>query len=256
MNAKKRLSNWLYQPKKDFMEGISIMEDLNIDAKTIRFLRQKKTSKIHQSILERKLTNYARIHNITPSPPSPVQPEQITDRTKPLPKGVEKFVFPDDLPVDPILPDHVIQRPKIDKNPVVRYEDLPANLKLLYDENGKMMTENKAFHAELKQLKDDDRQTERRKVLAEEIIKRQKATRENWDIIDAWWAKKQESDPLKLAAEEAISKDRRIKANLAYIRRYLGKEKVRDEVELRMKELDSWEVDYGGLTKNFDGVWR
>jgi len=253
MDIKKRLANWLYHSKKDFREGIAIMEELKIDPKTIRFLQQKKTSKIHQSILVRKLSNYARVQKIFPAP-FPVSAEKKAVQKGARPPG--KFVSRDDLDVNPEVSDHLIQRPKVDKNPVVRYEDLPVNLRVLFDENGKMMAENKAFHAELKQLKDDETATDRRKILAEELISRQKATRENWDIIDAWWAKKQESDPLRMAAEEALSKDRRIKANLAYIRRYLGKEKVKDEVELRMKELDSWEVDYGSLTKNFDGVWR
>lgn len=246
MNAR-RLSDWLFQPKKNYNDGISLLEELNIDSKSIMFLKQKHPGKIHFSILERKLSNFARIHNITPATlPIPVVNSPV--------KSIKQVAV--QIPVIySEIENKIIQRPKIDKNPVVRYEDLPANLQLLYDENGRMITELKTYHAEIKQLKDVDTATERRKILAEEIVRLQKATRENWDIIDAWWAKKQESNPLRLAAEEALSKDRRIKANLAYIRRYLGKSKVREEVELRMKELDRWEVDYGNLTKNFNDTW-
>jgi hypothetical protein len=143
----------------------------------------------------------------------------------------------------------------VDKNPVVRYEDLPEALQILFDQNGKMYSEMKAFHAELKLIKDNEQQKPRRAILAEEILKMEKTIRENWDVIDAWWKKHLEADPLKMAAEEALAKDRRIKANLAYIRRFLGKAKAKEEVEQRMSELDKWNIVYGNLTKNWDGVW-
>ena len=114
----------------------------------------------------------------------------------------------------------------------------------------------KSFHASLKLLKDDPDAREKRKELAGEILKRQKSIRENWDLIDAWWNRQKETDPLQMAAEGALARDRRIKADLSYIRRFLGKSKVRDEVELRMKELDQWNIEYEYLINRFEGTWK
>jgi hypothetical protein len=239
MTTNQRLSAWLHSKGKDYPEGVSIFNELCNDRTLAKFFNTSAPAKIHRSILLRKLEKYGRINKITPAP---------------LPE-VKKEVAKAALKVQQLPVKGKIERPKIDKNPVVKYDDLPVNLRLLFDENGKMMTEMKSFHAELKQLKDDESAQERRQLLAEEILKRQKTTRENWDVIDTWWNKHKEADPLAQAAEEALAKDRRIKADLAYIRRFLGKEKAREEVELRMKELDNWNVDSGNLTKNFNGTW-
>lgn len=240
MKCSERLAIWLWSRKKDYKEGVRLLTDLNFDPVSISFLNRSQPTKIHWSVLERKLTNYARVNGIKPAPSLlPVETlSPIVSEEKP---AVEKAG---------------IERPKVDKNPVVRYEDLPANLQVRFDENSRLNTEMKSFHASLKLLKDDQDAKEKRKELAWEILKRQKSIRDNWDLIDAWWNLQKESDPLQLAAEGALAKDRRIKADLSYIRRFLGKAKVRSEVELRMKELDQWNIDYGYLINRFDGVWK
>ena len=240
MKYSEKLSAWLWSRKKDYREGVRLLTDLNFDPGSISFLNRSQPTKIHWSVLERKLSNYAKVNGIKPAP-SLLPVETLAAHVSNEKPAVEKAG---------------IERPKVDKNPVVRYEDLPANLQLSFDENGRLNTEMKSFHASLKLLKDDPDAREKRKELAGEILKRQKSIRENWDLIDAWWNRQKETDPLQLAAEEALSKDRRIKADLSYIRRFLGKEKVRSEVELRMKELDQWNINYGYLVNRFDGVWK
>lgn len=240
MKYSERLSAWLWSRKKDYREGVRLLTDLNFDPGSISFLNRSQPTKIHWSVLERKLSNYARVNGIKPAP-SLLPVETITASVSYEKTAIEKAG---------------IERPKVDKNPVVRYEDLPANLQVRFDENGRLNTEMKSFHASLKLLKDDPDAREKRKELAGEILLRQKSIRENWDLIDAWWNRQKESDPLQMAAEGALARDRRIKADLSYIRRFLGKEKVRSEVELRMKELDQWNIDYGYLINRFDGNWK
>jgi hypothetical protein len=242
IQLKNKLASWLYNGKRDYLQGVEIFSSISSDPDQIKFFKQQRASKVHMSILQRKLAHFARLNNIAPAP-MPVSEKNTTAST-----GKQK---------NKIGATGMIARPKVDKNPVVRYEDLPGNLQVLFDENGRISTETKAYHAELKQLKDSDdiQAKERRKILTEAILSGQKIWRKNWDEIDLWWSKKMEDDPLKRAAEEALAKDRRIKANLAYIRRFIGKAKAKEEVELRMKELDKWNIDYGNLTRNFKGIW-
>lgn len=241
IQVKNKLAAWLYGVKKDYSLGVEIFSAISSDSDQIKFFKQPKAGKVHMSILQRKLAHFARLNNVSPAPvPVSVKKTTISGQHKNEPGKVM-----------------MTNRPKVDKNPVVRYEDLPVNLQVLFDDNGRISTEMKAYHAELKQLKDrDDVQAkERRQVLAEAILSGQKIWRKNWDEIDLWWSKQLEEDPLKRAGDEALAKDRRIKANLAYIRRFIGKVKARSEVELRMKELDKWNIDYGNLTRNFNGIW-
>jgi hypothetical protein len=257
MGKNERLSAWLRSGGKDYQEGVKIFCEISLDKEMIRFFAQKHPQKVHRSILLMKLSNYARIHRITaaalPEKTTVIKSENLIQVKRNTDAKLKSVILPPEESAELAVP--VIQRPKVDKNPVVRYEDLPEGLQILFDQNGKMYSEMKAFHAELKLIKDNEQQKPRRAILAEEILKMEKAIRENWDVIDAWWKKHLEADPLKMAAEEALAKDRRIKANLAYIRRFLGKAKAKEEVEQRMSELDKWNIVYGNLTKNWDGVW-
>ena len=147
------------------------------------------------------------------------------------------------------------QRLRVDKNPVVRYQDLPVNLQVLYDENGRMAREMKSLHAELKAIKDLPDQKQKRGQLARELVQRSQKSRENWEAVDSWWAEHHApQDPSALAARQALEKDRRIKANLNYIRRFYGKPKNMPEVEIRMKELDKWGVSYEELVRKVSGA--
>jgi predicted nuclease with TOPRIM domain len=92
-----------------------------------------------------------------------------------MPKAVSKKT------VEPVY-----QRPLIDTNPSVKFDELPANLQELFKENGRLTGEMKTFHAELKNIQDDPGMEERRRELAQGIVERQKTTRTNWDAIDKW----------------------------------------------------------------------
>lgn len=258
MNVITRIAIWLYCRSRDYHEGLKLLQELKIDPEGAAFFEIAEPGKIHNSLLWHKLSDYARIHNIRPAANSSsnvpanhhlqnkevADPNHLPQQNCPLASAAKTF-FP--LPLPQPLP-LLRNNPHIDKNPTVRYEDLPANLQVLFDENGRLAREMKSLHAELKLLKDLPDSKDKRAGLARELVLRQKQSRANWNAIDSWWAThKTEEDTAAVAAREALAKDRRIKANLNYIRRYYGKDKFMPEVKRRMDELDKMEVSYEKL---------
>jgi hypothetical protein len=246
MTTQQRLATWLASKNRDYKTGVQLFIDLNIDVKKIEFFSSGE-EKIHRNILFRQLENYARIHKIRPQvfkEKAPVHQKRGKLKAQEMPKATK------------VQPGEKTERVLIDTNPSVKYDDLPANLKVLFKENSQMAGEMKALHAELKFIQDDPEKEERRKKLAEGIVERKEKSRVNWNEIDEWWknrhqVKEPKKSPEELAAEEALKKDKRIKANLNYIRRYKNttKKKQKEELEARKKELDAWGVSYEELLK-------
>jgi hypothetical protein len=244
MKPQQRLAGWLAGKSKNYTLGVQIFIDLNIDSGKIDFFNSG-SGKIHQNILTRLLENYARVHQIRPrifieKAPVHVKPPRL--KSQEMPKAVK------------IQSGMKIERPLIDSNPSVKFDELPGELQQLFRQNSSFTSEIKTFHAELKTIQDDPGKEDRRKELAQGIVERQKTTRANWDAIDRWWKnrdteKKESKTPEQLAAEQALSKDKRIKANLNYIRRYKNttKWKQKQELALRMEELNNWNVNYEEL---------
>lgn len=238
METKRKLAAWLYAKNRNYSDGLSLMKTLEITVDNPQFFETQSPSKIHMSLLIRQLSEYARVNHIKPEPMK-VLPEPVVKSAPQKPEKPQK---------EYTSAVNSSKRPKVDKNPVVRYEDLPVNLQVLFDENGKLLGEIKTLHEKLKLLKNKADAKEQRAKLAREIISRQRKNRSNWNEIDSWWAEQnEEEDPIELAKKEVLDKEKRIKANLNYIRRYYGKEKNKAEVSLRMQELDKWGVSYEKL---------
>jgi hypothetical protein len=228
-----KLASWLYHAKRDYPEGLELYMMLGIDRVSEPFFRVTSPTKLHQSLLFRALAGYAGRMNIKPAPvPNPGK--SVSDSN--FVSNFDSGSLPDSGQVSASLPGGGIERPKIDRNPVVRYEELPVNLQVLFDENGRLHSEMKSLHARLKTLKEQPSERQQRALIARELVSRQAKSRSNWDQIDGWWAARNENveTPEEKATREALEKDRRIKANLNYIRRYFGKEKYQAEVNLRM----------------------
>ncbi len=237
MEAKMRLAAWLYSAKKEYNEGLKVFNELNVNPDMIRFFSTPKPGKIQQSLLLRQLIEYARLHNIKPMPiPLGVTPKPVTQSAKSKESRTSNRV-------------------KVDKNPSIRYEDLPVQLQVLFDENGKLSSEMKTLHAQLKSIKHIIEKSDQRAQLAKGLVARAKTLRNNWNQIDTWWKENFEvQDPAKVAAQQAIEKDRRIKANLNYLRRYYNDPAKADEVKLRIAELDKWEVSYEELIRKISAT--
>ena len=255
MDLHHRLAGWLYRAERDYPEGLELMGKLGISSDP--FFQVDSPTKLHHSLLFRALAGYARRMNIKPvQVPDPGKSFLLSDTLSASgPIAVPGAVSNSNSGVhsgqdpDMMTAGGGIQRPKIDRNPVVRYEELPVNLQVLFDENGRLHSEMKSLHALLKTLKEQPSERQQRALIARELVSRQGKSRSNWDQIDGWWAARHESveTPEDKAAREALEKDRRIKANLNYIRRYFGKEKYQAEVNLRMEELNKWNVSYEKL---------
>ncbi len=248
MTTQKRLATWLATKNRNYKTGVQIFIDLNIDVKKLDFFSSG-SDKIHQNILFRQLENYARVHKIKPriyiEKPA-VHQERVKLKSQQKPKAFQDQTT------------RKIERPLIDTNPSVKFDELPEDLQNLFKENSNRNAEIKTMHAELKLIQEDTDKEARRKSLAQGIIKHQKIIRANWDAIDKWWNSKksdetsdQDKSPEEKAAEEALKKEKRIRANLNYIRRYKNttKPKQKKELDFRMKQLDQWKINYEELLK-------
>jgi hypothetical protein len=255
MTTLQRLAHWLATKQRDYRQGVQIFIDLNIDASKIDFFSTPKPGRIHLSILQRELENHARVNRIKPQ--LFVAAQVSAGKTSALP-GKKKLVpgpaGSGSQRPNPPAPDQgkaAASKPRIDTNPVVKYDELPANLQVLFDQNGKLTGEIKTFHAELKACGEDPEKKDRRSELSQAIVSRQKSVRSNWEEIDGWWNSRQDKTPEEKGAQDAIARQKRIQANLNYIRRYHGtvKENQRYELEKRMNELDKWGVSYEELVR-------
>jgi hypothetical protein len=255
MTTLQRLAHWLATKQKDYRQGVQIFIDLNIDTAKIDFFSTPKPGRIHSSILQRELENYARVNRVKPqlyaekvvvTGKKPVSPGKTNPGADHSGSAAQQHARPAPSPDK-----NPASKPRIDTNPVVKYEELPANLQVLYDENGRLSRELKSFHAELKACGQDSDKTQRRSQLSQAIVSRQKIMRSNWEEIDGWWNSRQDKTPEVKAAEDALARQKRIQANLNYIRRYHGtvKENQRYELEKRMNELDKWGIGYEELIK-------
>lgn len=244
MKTHERLAFWLPTKNKNYREGVQIFIDLNIDTDKIPFFSIKKPGKIHHNLLRRQLENFARVNKVEPqlrvASPNPVSKAVVLQE-----KGKQKPA------AQSLNRGSGIQRPRIDTNPVVKYDELPENLKIMFNETGQLNNEIKTLHAELKLIRDEPDKKERRQSLSSDIVYKREVIKKNWESIDSWWNSRLGKSPEEIAANEAIKKERRIKANLNYIRRYHGtdKEKQQKVLTKRKKELNNWGIDYEKLIK-------
>lgn len=84
------------------------------------------------------------------------------------------------------------ERPKITKNPHVNYDDLPDDLKALFNDNGRYESEIKSKHALMAALPPDESFNDQRLDFISAIDKLESLQNNNWDIIDNWYAKVKE----------------------------------------------------------------
>lgn len=265
MKTTEKLANWLAQKNRDYKEGVSIYIALGINVDRVNFYQQK-PSKVHRGMLSRELENFARIHKIKPKKYEAAAPSNAAPAKKAGNKSTKsgtktaKSVTKTQKTVTKTAKSKN-ERVMVDTNPVVKFDELPADLQELYKQNGRLENEKKTFHTELKAIKDDAEQKERRKELAGMITAAQKTIKANWATIDKWWNSRDEKEEEtetaeQKAARKAVEREKRIKSNLNYIRRYQNstKEKQQKEVEKRKKELDNWGVSYAEVIKKVSGT--
>lgn len=93
-----------------------------------------------------------------------------------------------------------IQRPKIIKHPTINYDELPDDLKLKYNENGKLESEIKSRFALMAALPELPEFNDQRKNYLIELDKFEDKQGKNWDAIDNWYNSRA-SVPAKLITD-------------------------------------------------------
>jgi hypothetical protein len=67
MDVITRLASWLYCRSREYREGLELLRELKVDLGDTAFFEVAVPGKIHQSLMWRKLADYARVHNIRPA---------------------------------------------------------------------------------------------------------------------------------------------------------------------------------------------
>lgn len=268
MNPKTRLAIWLGTKKRNYPEGFSIYKDLAVNPKRNSFLNKPVPGGVEKNMLLNDLLRYARIHNIKPKNPDEIQQEQQAGDAAfaQLVKKQQPKIHPQTIP-DTLIEKH---RVEIIKNPKINYNELPDELKSVYDTFRGLYESYDLKRAELGNYPPTPDKNENRKKLATEIVDLKKQIRKNWDLIDTWWANREkepeqtesniepsgrlnkaEIEQLSDEGVKALSKKLRIEANLKYISRNQnsGSAKTIEKVAERKRELDEWDVNYAELLK-------
>ena len=272
MNSKTRLAAWLGSKHKDYREGLSVFKDLGINPDKIAFFSVSKHGTIHMNMLTNELVRYARVNQIRPANQKRLQEieqkkketlKEITARKKPLTSA---------RPGLSNLEGKV--RIEILNNPKISYEQLPEELKIVYDEFKSLYQNYETKRGELMEIPESPDKSGERKILAIEVVHLKQNIRKNWDRIDSWWNSREmketgekqpaiaepsgkytkaEIEAMENPEIKALSKKMRIETNLKFIGRNPAPkdEKTRIKLETRKRELKEWGVDYAAaIQKN------
>jgi hypothetical protein len=264
MRAKTRLSVWLADKNKNYVEGVAIYKELAVNPERIRFFSTPVPGKMHENMLLSDLRRYARLNNITPKKASEVQKKVAK----------EKAAFENSIKKQRQRPEpgKVLESARVQvlKNPKINYDELPENLQRVYDQFEGLYRDYEDKRARLIDLPKDAAHNPQRKQLAGEIVAIKKTIAASWEEIDSWWENRGETKKPEVVkpsgkmskAEiecladpevKALSKKMRIEANLKYLVRNQGSTvaKTKKQVAERKQELDQWGVNYAEtLAKN------
>lgn len=229
------LSNWLYDKGRNYPQGVELFIKLGVDSSKNQYFNVAKPDKSRVDMLWRLLTNYARIHNIRPARPQaqPLQPVHAAKMPATKPTASVQSI-----------------RPKVVKSPHVNYDELPDELKALWDDAAAKTTELKSYHNKLKLISASAGQEQSRAELCSLIVTTDAQIRANYAVIDDWYLNGRKpitAEGKEITVMSDLEKDKRIKANLNYLRRYFHDPAKQSEVKLRREELDQWGVNYERL---------
>ena len=144
-----QLNQWLANPNRNYDEGVQLYLKTRTDNKFDMFFQQVKAApqnSLHAKMLLQKIQNIARIMGAS-AKAQPAHIPPVVDISKARP-----------ITVDPIgLPKRAF--PRIDDNPYIRIEKLPAELQEKYEKVIKPLAKEIAHYHELAKVapSDDDR---------------------------------------------------------------------------------------------------
>jgi len=127
--------------------------------------------------------------------------------------------------------DNAEQKVRIIKDGKVQYDDLPEELKKLYDENTASYKNMRTLHEQMKLASTDEERAEKRKI----IDTLDDGISGNWKLIDDWAAGKITADDLVTATGEQ-EEYKQINAARTYLSRNISKmEMLKEEKREKMK---------------------
>lgn len=189
------INYWLQT--KDYDQGLVLLARYSKN----RALIQNLSRKPNPAKLEYELKKLARMNVKPVGKPNPVVPP--SGQTKPY---TEPKIVPNPDPSKLFI---------IRDGKEFSVDDLPSDLKALWQANRDSYKEVRSLHEKLKLLQNAT--PEDRKPLVDRIIELDDLIRENWSVIDAWDPNK-ETEPEKSENSENVPLDhKRINANRKYI---------------------------------------
>lgn len=171
-----QLRQWLGNPKRNYDEGVKLYLKLRTDLKFDNFFQSVKNaepSSLHSNMLVQKLSNILRIEEAKPQPKTaqPEAPKVDISKAKPI-------------TVDPIPLKTKKLFPKIDDNPFIRIEELPEDLKALYENEVQPKAKEIAHYHEAAKVANTDEARKEAINMAAELEDKKAAA---WKQIDDWW---------------------------------------------------------------------
>lgn len=225
---KDEIKAWLESDEKDFYTGYELFVRFAHNRALALFLaRKQKLSK-----LEYELGKICTRNFIKEAPGMPIRPimkvVRISEDKKTGLHQINKIV-------------NESSKLKIVQNNRVNYDDLPDELKQLYDESSEKYKRMRAVHEKMKLAKTDDA----REQCRSSIVYLDDKITENWKVIDTW-ADNLTQDSEIQKAKETIELTKKINAARSYLSRNVNgfeklegvkREKMFDKLKLRFDTL-------------------
>lgn len=219
MTPHDEIKAWLEAGTKDFETGYSLFVRYSHNRALALYLARKQDSKKLEYEL-RKIHERPALKDAPVMPIGPVQKviKAAAENANGITEAKEVI-------------DNTEGKVRIIRDGKVQYEDLPDELKKLYDENTVSYKNMRALHEQMKLAKTDEQRAGKRLMIGsfDDCISR------NWKVIDDWAAGKLDTD--NLDAEKAVQEDfKLINAARTYLSRNISKmETLKDEKLDKMK---------------------
>ena len=219
MDAHDEIKLWLEAENKDYEAGYSLFVRFSHNRALALYLARKKDLKKLQYELE-------KIHDRPALREAPVMP--IGPVIKVIKAAAENA---NGITKAKEVIDNAEGKVRIIRDAKIQYEDLPDELKKLYDENTASYKNMRALHEQMKLARTDQDRAQKRSA----IDSLDDTISANWKVIDDWAQGKLETDSMeaKKADEEQY---KLINAARTYLSRNISKmETLKDEKLNRMK---------------------
>lgn len=219
MTPHEEIKAWLETEEKDFAAGYTIFVHYSHNRALALYLARKQD-------LNKLIYELEKIHERSTLKDAPVMP--IGPILKVIKSAEEKANGTADA-ADVI--GKAEGKIRVIKDGKVQYEDLPDELKKLYDENTVSYKNMRTLHEQMKLAKTDEERAEKRAI----IDTLDDGISANWKIIDDWAAGKITADDLVAATGEQ-DEYKQINAARTYLSRNISKmETLKDEKQDKMK---------------------